>query len=139
MLILNNIDAGFLIAPEMTQTNERYLGVQRIKIRYDAGDREFVYLPFVGDTLKLEEDFGRVPVFKTTMKSDPFGGAVGGGNKSQYQTNTIMDLGQVMRTSGNENNMFSAKVMSGSMDTLASKSSRVFTELVEPIIFDDVV
>ena len=139
MLILNNIDAGFLIAPEMTQTNERYLGVQRIKIRYDAGDREFVYLPFVGDTLKLEEDFGRVPVFKTTMKSDPFGGTVGGGNKSQYQTNTIMDLGQVMRTSGNENNMFSAKVMSGSMDTLASKSARVFTELIEPIIFDDVI
>jgi len=138
MLILNNIDAGFLIAPETTQTNERYLGVQRIKIRYDAGDREFVYLPFVGDTLKLEEDFGRVAVFKTTMKNDPFGGQIGT-NKSQYQTNTIMDLGQVMRSSGNENNMFSAKVMSGSMDTLANKSSMVFTELVEPIIFDDVV
>ena len=111
---------------------------KRIKIRYDAGDREFVYLPFVGDTLKLEEDFGRVAVFKTTMKSDPFGSPINT-NKSQYQTNTIMDLGQVMRTSGNENNMFSAKIMSGSMDTLANKSARVFTELVEPIIFNEVV
>ena len=136
MLILNNIDAGFLIAPEMTQTNERYLGVQRIKIRYDAGDREFVYLPFIGDSLKLEEDFGRVPVFRTTMKSDPFGSPINT-NKSQYQTNTIMDLGQVMRTSGNDSNMFSAKVVSNSMDILANRSSKVFTELIEPIIFFD--
>lgn len=135
MLILNNIDAGFLIAPEITQTNERYLGVQRIKIRYDAGDREFVYLPYAGDTLKLEEDFGRIAIFKTTMKSDPFGVPINM-NKSQYQTNTIMDLGQVMRTSGNENNMFSAKVMSSSMDTLANKNAKIFMELVEPIIFN---
>ena len=136
MLILNNIDAGFLIAPEMTQTNERYLGVQRIKIRYDAGDREFVYLPFMGDSLKLEEDFGRVAVFKSTMKSDPFGGSINM-NKSQYQTNTIMDLGQVMRSSGNDSNMFSAKVISNSMDTLANRGFNTFTELVEPIIFLD--
>ena len=39
MLVLNNIDAGFLIAPETTQNKERYLGIQRIKIRYNAGDR----------------------------------------------------------------------------------------------------
>ena len=47
MLVLNNIDAGFVIAPEVTEMNERYLGVQRIKIRYRAGDREYVYLPYL--------------------------------------------------------------------------------------------
>jgi hypothetical protein len=133
MLILNNIDAGFLIAPETTQTNERFLGVQRIKIRYAAGDREFVYLPFVGDTLKLGEDFGRVAIFKTTMKNDPFGCGLPA-NQSQYQTNTIMDLGQVMRTSGNDSNMFSTKVVS--MDGLANSTSRVKIALEEAMIFD---
>ena len=36
MLILNNIDGGFLIAPEVSQEGIKYLGVQRIKIRYNV-------------------------------------------------------------------------------------------------------
>lgn len=131
MLILNNIDAGFLIAPETTQFGERYLGVQRIKIRYKAGDREFVYIPFANDSLKLTEDFGGVATFKTSMRSDNYSNGLP--VQSQYQTNTIMDMGQIMKSSENESNIFSAKVMN--IDDLADFSGQVyFRPLIEPMI-----
>jgi hypothetical protein len=123
MLILNNIDAGFLIAPETTNTGERYLGVQRIKIRYNAGDREFIYLPFIGTTLKLEEDLGCIAKFKTTMR---IGGETQNNSLpiSSYQTNSVMEMGQVMRVSPNDHNLFSASVNSN-IDDLASKSQSI--------------
>lgn len=132
MLILNNIDAGYLIAPETTQDGERYLGVQRIKIRYDAGSREFVYLPFQGTSLKLVEDFGGIASFKTTMRTEPtFGMPL----QSQYQTNAIIDLGQVVQQSADDNNLFSAKVVSSMDELSAPKSADVTQKLVEPMIF----
>ena len=111
MLILNNIDAGFLIAPETTKDGERYLGVQRIKIRYKAGNRDFVYLPFIGESLKLQEDYGGIATFKSTMRSDGLPG-VGGIVQSAYQTNAVVDMGQVLRSSSSENNIFSTNVIS---------------------------
>ena len=135
MLILNNIDAGFLIAPEITQNGEKFLGVQRIKIRYNAGNREFVYLPFASNALKLMEDFGGIANFKTTMRPEqPFGNIGGLPPQSQYQTNTIMDMGQIMKSISNESNIFSAKVMSRGIEELeADKSYSV--NLIEPMIF----
>ena len=137
MLILNNIDAGFLIAPETNQAGERYLGVQRIKIRYNAGDREFVYLPFYGNTLKLKEDYGGLPIFKTTMRPETAGG-FNGVNQSHYQTNTIMDMGQIMKSEENEDNIFSAKVVSNMGDLTADQCyNRKYKEAIDPfIVFD---
>lgn len=139
MLILNNIDAGFLIAPETNQAGERYLGVQRIKIRYNAGDREFVYLPFLGNTLKLQEDFGGLPIFKTTMRPETASGFnMSGPLQSQYQTNTIMDMGQIMKSVENEDNIFSTKVVS-SMDELAASQNTIvrpaYNEALDPMIW----
>lgn len=139
MLILNNIDAGFLIAPETNQAGERYLGVQRIKIRYNAGDREFVYLPFLGNTLKLQEDFGGLPIFKTTMRPETAPGFnMSGPLQSQYQTNTIMDMGQIMKSVENEDNIFSTKVVS-SMDELAASQNTIvrpaYNEVLDPMIW----
>lgn len=141
MLILNNIDAGFLIAPETNQAGERYLGVQRIKIRYNAGDREFVYLPFMGNTLKLQEDYGGLPIFKTTMRPENGGFNMNGPVQSQYQTNTIMDMSQILKSEENEDNIFSAKVVSNIDDLAANcstKYSLVFQkdELIDPIIYE---
>lgn len=133
MLILNNIDAGFLIAPETTGAGERFLGVQRIKIRYDAGSREFVYLPFANTTLKLLEDFGGISTFKTTMRSDPVYGT-GLPIQSQYQTNTIMDMGQIMKSAEDDTNIFSTKAISN-IEDLASFSAVPYVELIEPMIF----
>lgn len=141
MLILNNIDAGFLIAPETNQAGERYLGVQRIKIRYNAGDREFVYLPFMGNTLKLQEDYGGLPIFKTTMRPENGGFNMNGPIQSQYQTNTIMDMSQILKSEENEENIFSAKVVSNIDDLAANcstKYSLVFQkdELIDPIVYE---
>lgn len=123
MLILNNIDAGFLIAPEMTQQGERFLGVQRIKIRYDAGDREYVYLPFAGNTLKLIEDYGGIPNFKNTLREDMFAQP---SQQSQYQVNAIMDLGRIMKKTENDTNIFSTKVYSqDGIDNLANFDAKV--------------
>lgn len=111
MLILNNIDAGFLIAPETTGTNERFLGVQRIKIRYNAGNREFVYLPFSKNTLKLLEDYGGIANFKSTMRPEsPHSNE--SIIKSPYHTNAIMDMGQVMPQNSSDSNIFSTNVIS---------------------------
>lgn len=123
MLILNNIDAGFLIAPEVTQQGERFLGVQRIKIRYDAGDREYVYLPFAGNTLKLIEDYGGIPNFKNTLREDMFAQP---SQQSQYQVNAIMDLGRIMKKTENDTNIFSTKVYSqDGIDNLANFNAKV--------------
>ena len=108
MLILNNIDAGFLIAPEYTQEGNRYLGVQRIKIRYDAGDREYVYLPFAGNTLKLVEDFGRAPCFKNTLRENMYSENVS--QQSQYQVNAVVDLGRIMQKTDSDTNIFSTRL-----------------------------
>lgn len=140
MLILNNIDAGFLIAPETTHDGDRYLGVQRIKIRYDAGDREFVYLPFLGDSLKMDEDVGKAASFRTTMKQEnPFYSAMPN-NQSQYQTNSINDMGQIMHKSTNDPNIFSAKVVGNPMDALEAtcytEMKCINNEPVDAIIFD---
>lgn len=136
MLILNNIDAGFLIAPETTNTGERFLGVQRIKIRYNAGNTEFVYLPFVGNTLKLKEDFGGLASFKTTMRAEPQFGT-GLPIQSQYQTNAIVDMGQITKTTSNNPNIFSAKIVSAntSIDDLGAADMRSQENLIEPMIF----
>lgn len=135
MLILNNIDAGFLIAPEVTQSGEKYLGVQRIKIRYNAGNREFVYLPFVGNSLKLAEDFGGIALFKTTMRPESY--TTGGLPISQYQTNAIMDMGQIIKSTSDEPNIFSTCVMSNNIHDLeASKRANIAPKLIEPLLFN---
>lgn len=135
MLILNNIDAGFLIAPEITQTGERFLGVQRIKIRYNAGNREFVYLPFIGNTLKLAEDYGGIAIYKTTMRTDIFGNNATNIPQSGYQTNAVMDMNQIALVSKDDQNVFSAKVNSNDLDDLASKSSETRLRIIQPMTF----
>lgn len=137
MLVLNNIDAGFLIAPETTQSKERYLGIQRIKIRYNAGDREFVYLPFYENTLKLIEDYGAIAVYKTSLRADPFGDnnhACNTHAKSNYQTNVIMDMNQIAVSSTDEGNIFSANL--NTLDALAApKYNATRLNPISPVSF----
>lgn len=135
MLILNNIDAGFMIAPETTNKGERYLGIQRIKIRYNAGDREIVYLPFIGDTLKLAEDYGAISNYKISMSNSNMN--EGNNSYSSYQTNAIMDMGQIIQQNSADDNIFSVAV--NTLEDLAApaKSMKPEVELYCPIIFHD--
>lgn len=140
MLILNNIDAGFMIAPEVTKIGERYLGIQRIKIRYRAGNTEFVFLPFVGNSIKLAEDYNGIANYKTNMKSDSeieFSGAANC-RPSNYKTNAIRELDMTVAQDG-ESNIFSANVVSGAnaLDTIASMNNiaKPKLKLIEPMTF----
>lgn len=149
MLILNNIDAGFLIAPETTQDNEKFLGIQRIKIRYDAGTMEFIYQPFSKDnTLKLIEDFNGIPIYKTSMKESLY---PGGPKQSLYGT----DVNEVVKVEdikvlSSESSIFSTRAISNNMDTMtaAYKTNlgikgfdppvvKEKKELIDPFVFFD--
>ncbi len=137
MLILNNIDGGFLLAPEKTREGERFLGVQRIKIRYKAGDMEYIYLPFEKDTLRLQEDFGGLPVFKQTMREEtPY---MMNPVQSVYQTNKIQDMKHVLKESTEEENIFSTKVISSDdmsmADILEADRNVKQKQLITPIEF----
>ena len=71
MLILENLDGAFLIAPEWTQEGQKFLGFQRIKKRYKASDLTYLYYPYQGE-IKLVEDLNALePVYKTTMRDIP--------------------------------------------------------------------
>lgn len=138
MLILNNIDAGYVIAPEVTQEGERYLGIQRIKIRYRAGDMEYAYLPYHVGCVSFEEDFGGIPKFKTTLRSDcPMMGSI---KQSQYQTNAIMDMGQILPKDDDNNIFADANIvsMTDDLDTLAANMAVTIPTITEyhPVIFD---
>lgn len=71
LLILENLDGAFLIAPEWTKEGQKFLGFQRIKKRYKASDLTYLYYPYKGD-IKLLEDLNALePVYKTTMRDIP--------------------------------------------------------------------
>ena len=111
--ILMNADAGFMIAPEMSQNKEKYLGIQRVKIRYRASELYAIYIPFVHNGIKLSEDFGIPPTFKTTMLDNSFMDY--NQKSSMYQTNAIYDMNTVASAEDNEDNIFTgANFISGS-------------------------
>ena len=68
-LILENSDWIALIAPELDKNGQRYLGMQRVKSRYYIpGDFHYAYMPYIGNTIKLVEDyFSTIPVHKNTL------------------------------------------------------------------------
>lgn len=134
ILILNNIDGGFLLAPEKTRDGDRYLGIQRIKIRYKAGDMEYIYLPFEKDTLRLHEDYGGLPSFKQTLREEPPYNITNPG-QSTYQTNVIKDMGHVLKDSMEDENIFSTKVISS--DSVEADRSTNERKFIQPIIFYD--
>lgn len=142
MLILNNIDGGFMITPEYLSTGEKYLGILRVKIRYNAGTLEVMYLPFsTNNSIKLLEDFGREPLYRTTLRSDP----VGIGNTPSYQnqipemdtiqTDTINT--SIFNTSINSMNELEAAFTNPRVGDRIYTSPMEFYTLIEPMEFDE--
>ena len=88
--------------------------------------------------MKLEEDLGGIAVYKTTMRTDSgFGINNSGIPQSGYQTNMVMDLGQIALTSEDESNVFSTQVMSNPLDDLASQNVNPTLKLIKPMEFFD--
>lgn len=91
MLILNNADGAFMLAPEKTSNGELWIGIQRIKKRFDASDQDYFYIPCYPGTMTMVEDIGMAPVSKTTMRPDNMTGYESG-MRSKYDANPIRDL-----------------------------------------------
>lgn len=70
ILILNNTDGAFIITPEKAPDGSTWLGIQRVKKRFEASNQEYFYIPYCGDSLALQEDIGMTPVSRTTMRTD---------------------------------------------------------------------
>lgn len=72
MLMLENLDAAFTIAPEFDPVNCLwYLGVGTMKTRYKQSDLQNAFIPYCGGTrMKLMEDFySPKPLYKDTLIS----------------------------------------------------------------------
>lgn len=123
MLMLENIDAGFMIAPEYDfDTNQKYLGIQMIKNRFKSTGRQHIYQPYAeGNGIKLVEDSCMAePLFRETLRPtidsninhrpmNPTISNTGGIIKnSPYQVNEIRDLGNAKLLSDSASNVFNS-------------------------------
>ena len=103
MLILNNVDGGFVVAPETTPSGETYMGIQRIKKRFEASDQGFYYIPYHPGTMTMKEDIGLAPISKTTLKEDPYGGADYANTMvAKYNMNRIEEVDSYFESNGDE-------------------------------------
>ncbi len=125
MLILENLDGAFLIAPEWTPEGKKYLGIQRIKKRYKASDLTYLYYPYQGE-IKLVEDLNAIePVYKTTMKEVP----QNFNNLNHLnKINEVKDINDVKLLKTN-NNIF----LSGSMSIIDDSEPTLMKDIVKRI------
>ena len=99
MLMLDNADGSFIIAPEMSVEGYKFLGIQTIKTRYRSVKRSHIYQPYSPDcAIKLlEDDMLAEPLFKDTLRPANPMSQMNGGNhiapvKSSLQLTSITNL-----------------------------------------------
>lgn len=138
LLILENLDGGFLIAPEWTHDGQKYLGIQRIKARYKASDLAFIYQPYVvGNDIKLVEDLKAIaPVYRTTMRDDAaIMSNFNNGMNTAYPTNTIKNYDDIklLANDNNDNIFLNASVMNAENATCSINYYTAITHIVPPM------
>ena len=128
MLILENLDGAFLIAPEWTPEGQKFLGFQRIKKRYKASNLTYLYYPYYSE-IKLTEDLNALqPVYKTTMKDMP----QNFNNLNHLnRLNEVKDINDVKLLKPNSsNNIF----LSGSMSVIDDDEEPILNDIVERLV-----
>jgi len=112
MIILENIDGGFMITPEFDQEGNKFLGIERIKARYKKiSNREHLFQPYVdGNSVRLEADAHlSIPVFKESMRvniEDYNTHFQNKTNVTSYMSNDIKHLDDVKLLNSDESNIF---------------------------------
>lgn len=138
MLMLENIDAAFMIAPEWTDNGAtKYLGIQNIKSRYKTSGRLFIYQPYViGNSIKLIEDYySPQPVFKETLsKAGQVAKMHTTVNPTPYYSGNIVDIGTTKLPYDEETNIFSPSntIASSAMSVDINYSILGFDEISAP-------
>ena len=92
VLILNNSDAVYIIAPEEQVKGEKWIGWQRVKKRFETTDQDYYYIPCYPGTMTMVEDLGAAPVSRTTMRPDNGLDDMGTGIVNKYNANPIRDI-----------------------------------------------
>lgn len=70
MLMVDNLDCGITIAKEYDRTGQCYMTFNRVKMRDNGSDRNYIAQPFaVGSKIRLVEDVGGIPQFKESVYS----------------------------------------------------------------------
>lgn len=131
MLILNNCDGAFMLAPEFTPDGKKYLGVQKVKSRFLPLKRlDYVYLPYEdGSEISLIEDADlATPLYKTSLRNDELRCTP---KQSPYHTNKIVELGQIVNNDGDSPLFNNSFVSSEEMNSVACKMN-----LLTPIVFE---
>jgi hypothetical protein len=129
MMLLNNSDGCFTITPEYTAEGKKYLGVQRIKKRYEASSLDCIFLPFSNpNSIKLLEDFGSEPVFKKTLRTQM-------NTQSNPSTGTGFKMNEVKdfekSKSLNHTPVFNTSIYSAN----TIDSIQDFVPLIDPMVF----
>ena len=114
MLILDNSDAVFMIAPEYAQDG-KYLGIQRVKNRMYASDRTIIYQPFEPNSPALVQDVGGAPMFKETMNEmvnvpSP---------KTQHKINNVMNFDDLVVGNNKDDDLFAETMMTPNISRAA--------------------
>ena len=124
ILILNNTDGAFMLAPEKDYNGNQWIGWQRIKKRFDATDQEYYYIPCYPNTLTMVEDIGGIPVSKTTLKDS---------NMSEYENNMVSkyNANQIRNITDFEDDEI---FVPGSVVDFNGASANVYSELDEALI-----
>lgn len=89
MLMLDNVDGCFLLSQEFDSDGNRYMGLSRVKARYQASQRNIIYQPYTTPTsIKLVEDYHcKIALFRDTLRVQPLESELYNGNikMSPYQ------------------------------------------------------
>ena len=101
MLMLNHTDGAYILTPEFNNAEGRwYYGLQRIKKRFRATDRQYIYQPAYPDCkIRLVEDLDGEPCFRESMAPIPQGQSIG--PKTRVKTKQVDDDIRILDSSMN--------------------------------------
>lgn len=139
MLILENIDCGFMLAPEYDQAGNKFLGIQRIKARFKKiSNREHIYQPFAdGNPIKMVEDEKCAqPAFKESLRAnkEEFNSKFGGNTHvTSYLANSIKEVDTDIKLLDSADNFFVNASKKVSIDGMAI-ANYCPAQLVSPIV-----
>lgn len=144
-LILENIDAGFLIAPEYDMDGNKYLGIQKIKSRFKPTILTYIYQPYISRCeIKMEEDVGlSIPLYKTTMRPTDeqnqarFNASLANSNAAMYKGNSIREFEGISLINEEENTFSSRAVSSYSSNPIQGAATHI--PLIQPMVRQELI
>lgn len=126
VLILNNSDGVYIIAPEEPVRGEKWIGWQRVKKRFETTDQDYYYIPCYPGTMAMVEDIGAAPVSRTTMRPENAMDGMIDSMVTKYNANPIRDIADF-----ESDDMF---MPSGTMVSSNGSYMNVYSELADDAV-----